>query len=157
MGMRAAKGAVAVVCMCARSQRFALVTRGKAPNVGQWSLPGGSVELGEPTMAAAARELMEETGITGATFSASPFTVSDVILPPGDGSNFHYMIAQTVCEVDAVGSAADTPQLIPGDDAKSAGWFSLDEMSSMRDRGETTEDCIEVVQRALLLRTNGLL
>jgi 8-oxo-dGTP diphosphatase len=154
--MRAAKGAVAVVCMCARTSRFALVTRGKAPNVGQWSLPGGSVELGEPTMRAAARELLEETGVGDdrVRFSASPFTVSDVIVPEDGGSSFHYMIAQTFC---TTADGADTPVLQPGDDAKHAGWFSLEEMGAMRKRDETTEDCVRVVERALLLHRHGLL
>ncbi len=40
-----------------------LVQRGKQPNLGLWSLPGGAQELGETCEHGARRELAEETGL----------------------------------------------------------------------------------------------
>jgi 8-oxo-dGTP diphosphatase len=40
-----------------------LCRRGKPPNVGSWTLPGGAQDLGETCEAAARRELLEETGL----------------------------------------------------------------------------------------------
>jgi 8-oxo-dGTP diphosphatase len=40
-----------------------LCRRGKPPNLGTWTLPGGAQDLGETCEAAARRELMEETGL----------------------------------------------------------------------------------------------
>lgn len=40
-----------------------LARRGRPPNDGAWSLPGGAQELGETAEAAARRELAEETGL----------------------------------------------------------------------------------------------
>ncbi len=42
--------------------RVLLVQRGKQPRLGEWSIPGGAVELGETVREAAVREFHEETG-----------------------------------------------------------------------------------------------
>ncbi|KAL1524621.1 hypothetical protein AB1Y20_019510 [Prymnesium parvum] len=146
------KGAVAIVCMCSHTRRFALVSRSRPPDVGRWSLPGGKVERGEATMRAAMRELCEETGLgrEDVCFSAAPFTVSDVI-DPADGSSFHYMIAQTFCRTKG------RRELMAGDDARLAAWFSLEQMSDMERQDEIAGDCVGVVRLALALDRNGLL
>lgn len=49
--------------VCLRGEEVLLIKRGKAPRLGQWSIPGGRIEPGEPAAAAALRELKEETGV----------------------------------------------------------------------------------------------
>jgi 8-oxo-dGTP diphosphatase len=51
--------------VCLRGDRVLLIRRGKPPRQGQWSIPGGRMEMGETAAAAALRELAEETGVTG--------------------------------------------------------------------------------------------
>ena len=46
-----------------RPDAVLLVRRGKAPNRGAWSIPGGAQELGETAEDGARRELLEETGL----------------------------------------------------------------------------------------------
>ncbi len=48
-----------VIC----EERALLIKRGSEPLLGQWSIPGGSLELGETLVEGVARELLEETGI----------------------------------------------------------------------------------------------
>lgn len=43
--------------------RLLLVRRGREPGRGLWSVPGGRLEAGETTAVAAAREVLEETGL----------------------------------------------------------------------------------------------
>ena len=50
--------------VCLRGDEVLLIKRGKAPRMGQWSLPGGRIEWGETSEQAALRELAEETGVT---------------------------------------------------------------------------------------------
>ena len=135
------RAAVGVVCRCSRTHKIALVQRGTPPNRGQWSLPGGRIELGEQTLAAASRELSEETGLDAVDFHPHAFMVSDVIALP----DFHYLIAQMYC---STADAAVQQSLTPGDDAMSARWYSLHEMDELCGQGLTTGSVVAVVRRS---------
>ncbi|MFO7974587.1 MAG: NUDIX hydrolase [Candidatus Hydrogenedentota bacterium] len=55
----------AACCFVAKGNALLFARRGVEPCIGQWSLPGGFVELGETTEETILRELDEETGIRG--------------------------------------------------------------------------------------------
>jgi 8-oxo-dGTP diphosphatase len=64
--LNAPRPAVGIACLrrnAAGEEEILLVRRGRAPRLGEWSVPGGKVEWGEPVAEACARELYEETGI----------------------------------------------------------------------------------------------
>ncbi len=54
---------VAATCIVERGEQVLLVKRGNEPGYGLWSMPGGYVARGEVVEEAAAREVLEETGL----------------------------------------------------------------------------------------------
>ena len=75
--------------VCFRADQVLLIKRGKAPRLGEWSIPGGHVEWGETTAQAAMREVMEETAI-----EAEALDLIEVIdaIGPGDPPQGHYVL-----------------------------------------------------------------
>ena len=115
MSPRPTLGAIAVVV---HEGQTLLVQRRNPPNAGQWGFPGGHVELGETGLEAAARELLEETGVT-----ATPtgyLTSVDVIGRDDDGTvQYHYLLAAVLCTY-----VSGTP--IADDDAMDAAWVTVE-------------------------------
>lgn len=54
---------VAVTSLVQRDGKVLLVRRGNEPGYGLWSMPGGYMDRGEVVEEAAAREVLEETGL----------------------------------------------------------------------------------------------
>lgn len=75
-----------------------LVKRLFEPLAGQWSVPGGTVEVGETLEAAVAREIVEETGLT---VDVGPIVeVFDRIFRDEDSSvRYHFVLIDYVCRV----------------------------------------------------------
>ncbi len=84
--------------------RALLIRRGSEPLRGEWSIPGGTLELGESLQEGVARELREETGLDVRVLEL--IEVFDRIFP-ADGSpqaqakprpRFHFVIVDYLCE-----------------------------------------------------------
>jgi ADP-ribose pyrophosphatase YjhB (NUDIX family) len=58
-----ARPIVGIGIVVIKDDHVLLCRRGKPPNLGSWTLPGGAQEIGETCEAAARRELFEETGL----------------------------------------------------------------------------------------------
>jgi 8-oxo-dGTP diphosphatase len=76
--------------------RVVLIRRRYEPLRGQWSLPGGGVEIGETLEAAVAREVLEETGLQ---VEVGPvIEVFDRIMRDDDDRvRYHYVLVDYLC------------------------------------------------------------
>ena len=103
--------------------RVLLVRRALPPRQGEWSLPGGRLELGESLADGAAREVREETGL--AVEVGPVVEVFDrVHRDDAGGIRFHFVIVDFLCRV--TGGA-----LQAGDDAAEVRWVSRDEVAAL--------------------------
>ncbi len=130
--------AVGVVCL--RGEEVLLIRRGTPPRRGEWSLPGGRIEPGEPAQAAALRELREETEVEAEIVGL--VDVVDAIFNnrAGDLITRHYVLVDY-----AARWVSGTP--VAGDDAAEARFFHQSELASL----DLWDETLRVIEAAAAL------
>ncbi|WP_044043454.1 NUDIX hydrolase [Octadecabacter antarcticus] len=108
---------LAALAVILRADQVLLVRRKNEPDAGLWGFPGGHVELGETALAAAARELREETSVVGRPIHY--LTNIDVIIKDDCGGvQFHFLLAAVLCEYVSGEPTAN-------DDVSEAAWVPM--------------------------------
>jgi len=105
--------------------RVALIKRGNAPLLGEWSIPGGMLELGETLRQGAEREALEETGLT--IRATEVLGVFDRVVPDSKDEKrtlYHYVLVDFLCE-------RLSGDLCASGDAVDARWFTPEEISRL--------------------------
>jgi ADP-ribose pyrophosphatase YjhB (NUDIX family) len=116
-----ARPIVGIGVVVLRGDTVLLVRRGKPPNEGSWTLPGGAQEIGETAAEAARRELLEETGVEVGDLHFA--AVVDSIRRDGDGRvQYHYTIVDFCARWTAGEPVAAT-------DVTEAVWAPLDDLA----------------------------
>ncbi|MGC2529715.1 MAG: NUDIX hydrolase [Candidatus Acidiferrum sp.] len=126
--------------------RALLIRRGSEPLRGQWSIPGGTLELGESLQQGVARELLEETGLEVRVLEL--IEVFDRIFPgevpepaeKGRRPRFHFVIVDYLCE-----RLSGEPRA--GSDVTDVAFASEDELGQYH----LTETATRVLQRAFAM------
>ncbi len=102
--------------------RVLLVKRAHAPLAGEWSIPGGVLEVGETLRQAAVREAREETCLTVET--GDLLGVYDRMVLDGENRpRYHYVLVDFLCrwvagEARAAGDAAEVRWFTPNQAAE---------------------------------------
>jgi 8-oxo-dGTP diphosphatase len=131
--------------------RALLIRRGSEPLRGEWSIPGGTLELGESLQEGVARELCEETGLDVRVLEL--IEVFDRIFPneiakPSEQRRhprFHFVIVDYLCE--RIGGEARA-----GSDVTDVVFASEDELAPYH----LTETATRVLKKAFAMaRTRG--
>jgi ADP-ribose pyrophosphatase YjhB (NUDIX family) len=79
--------------------RALLVRRGAEPLKGQWSIPGGTLELGETIREGVQRELREETGLEVRVVELLE-VFERIFRDPAGRPQYHFVILDYLCETD---------------------------------------------------------
>jgi 8-oxo-dGTP diphosphatase len=114
--------------VCLRGAEVLLIRRGTPPRLGQWSIPGGRIEWGEATAAAALRELEEETGVRAELLGL--LDVVDHISRPDRDDGRHYVLVDYAARWLSGEPAA-------GDDAAEARFWPIEEALGVVEWDET--------------------
>lgn len=123
-----------------------LIERARPPFAGTWALPGGFIEIEEPLLDAAFRELCEETGMR-----PNSLTLAGVYGTPGRDPR-----GRTISVVYRAIVWTDKHMVEGGDDASRAKWFPLEDLPALAfDHQQIVTEVWQDLQRCLATQPFG--
>ena len=140
---------VGVGAVIVHGDRALLVRRNTEPLKGEWSIPGGVLELGETLRAGAAREAHEETGLH---VDPGPLLdVFDSIFPDPEGrTQYHYVLIDFLCR--PLATATCLADANPGSDVSEVLWITVADLEHLGLRPSISA----VIRKALSISQSSL-
>jgi 8-oxo-dGTP diphosphatase len=125
--------------------RALLILRGSEPLKGEWSIPGGMLELGETLEQGVERELLEEAGLQVRVTGFIEVFDRIYFEPSGTKTDhqkprFHYVIVDFLCELVSGEAKA-------GSDVTDVAWAREEELDAF----EMTETAMRILRKAFSL------
>lgn len=117
--------------------RALVVRRATEPLRGEWSVPGGMLELGEKLREGIAREVKEETGLEVEV--GEVLDVFDSIFPDSEGRmQYHYVLIDFLCRPVA-------GEVCASSDVSDAMWVTAEEAEALQMKAAT----VGLIRKAL--------
>lgn len=112
-----------------------MICREHPPAQGQWTFPGGVIQLGETAEQALRREIREECGLEASV--GDLFCAVDIIEHDEQGQiRYHYLVLNYLAQV--LGG-----QLRAASDAQEARWLSMEELGEV----QLTRSTVQLIPR----------
>ena len=118
--------------------RVLLIRRGGEPLKGEWSFPGGLIEVGEELADGVRRELKEETGLDVEPLEI--LTVFDRIFREGRRVRYHFVIVDFACRLKG-------GRLAPASDVLDARWVRRQDLPQYHLTEKATSVILQAFER----------
>ena len=122
-----------------KEEKYLLIKRAAEPDKGLWTVPGGLIEVGEKAVDAAAREVLEETGLV-VEFGERLGVVDKIVHDDEDKVLYHFIIM-------FYSATPVSGELRAMDDALDVRWVTLSEFKE----NELSKSLVEIMTEIGLL------
>ena len=139
----------AVGAVILEQEHVLLIQRGQPPSEGQWTVPGGVVEIGESPKEAIIREVYEECAVEVQVLDMLD-VVNRIVRDDADAVKYQYVIIDYLARCCTTGPDHSSPEIIvrADTDVRDGRWVLLQELPKY----DVTEGLIPIIRAGISMR-----